>query len=595
MKTLKDKILNPVKINKFLVFIIIMVFYIGCRLGEMYRISDGDIFLILVNLDYIIRTLPKIRLPDIKGGVICTLIMVVFLYYQKLTNKNMRLGEEYGAARWGIYEDIKPYIDKDFYNNIILSQTEYLSMNPQMTKFEHNRNKNVLVYGGSGSGKTYGIVKPNLMQLNASYVLTDPKGTLLPQTGNLFKKAKYRIKVLNTKDFTNSLHYNPFAYLRKEEDVMTLARVLYENLKGDNDQGVNADPMWDNGAILCLSAFIAYIWMEAPREEQNIGTMMEMFVCCEVRDDDPDFKNAVDMLFDELEEKQPNSFALRQWKSFKIAAGKTAKSILITIGANMSPFNIQAVRDLMAYDELELDTYGDPNQKTILYVIISDTNKTFNFIPAIMFTQAFNLWCDKADIVYGGELPTPIRCIIDEFANIGKIPSFEILIATIRSRLISAMLFCQTKSQLKRIYKDDVETIEGNCDTTIFLGGKEKTTLKDLEECLGEETIDLFNNSESFGQSRTTGQNFQKLGRKLKSVFELNIMPRNKCIVMMSGVVPFYSDKYNTKKHPRFKYLSDYDKKNIFNFKIYERELKQKEKKGVTFYKNDVYRAVKIL
>ncbi|GFI68472.1 hypothetical protein IMSAG249_00289 [Lachnospiraceae bacterium] len=371
---------------------------------------------------------------------------------------------------------------------------------------------------------------------------------------------------------------------------MTLARVLYENLKG-TDAGPAADPMWDNGAILCLSSFIAYLWLEAPPEEQNVGTMMEMFAACEVRDDDPDFKNAVDMLFEELEEKNQNSFALRQWKSFKVAAGKTAKSILITIGANLSPFNMQAVRDLMSYDEMFLHTFGDANQKTILYVIISDTNKTFNFISAIMFTQAFNIWCDKADIDYGGELPTPIRCILDEFANIGKIPDFEILISTLRSRLISAMIFCQTKSQLKRIYKDDVETIEGNCDTTVFLGGKEKTTLKDMEECLGDETIDLFNNSENFGQSRSSGQNFQKLGRKLKSVFELNVMPRNKCIVQISGVPPFYSDKYDTSKHPRYKYLSDYDKKNLFDFQAY-RKKRQEDVSKIVFHKKDVYKVI---
>ena len=589
---IRTKIIVPMQKHRILVVFGVIVFFFGCRLGEMYRLSNGDILVVLSNVDYMIKTLPKFRIPDLKWGAWSAVLFACFLYYQKLTSKNMRPGIEYGAARWGTPDDIKPYIDDDFYNNVILSQTEYLTMNPKMEVFEYNRNKNVLVYGGSGTGKTYGLVKPNLMQLNASYVLTDPKGTLLPQTGKLFQRAKYRIKVLNAKDFTNSHHYNPFAYIRGEKDIMTLAKVLYENIKGGEGKE-SPDPMWDNGALLCLSAFIAYLWMEAPKEEQNVGTMMEMFAACEVRDDDPDFKNAVDMLFDELEEKNPNCFALRQWKSFKVAAGKTAKSILITLGANMSPFNMQSVRDLMAYDELELDTYGDPNQKTILYVIISDTDKTFNFIPAIMFTQAFNLWCDKADMEYGGELPTPIRCIIDEFPNIGKIPAFEILIATIRSRLISAMIFCQTKSQLKRIYKDDVETIEGNCDTSIFLGGKEKTTIKDLEEFLGDETIDLYNNSENFGQSRSSGQNFQKLGRKLKSVFELNIMPRNKCIVQLNGVPPFYSDKYDASKHPRYKYLSDYDKKNVFNFMEYEKKRKS-ERRDIVFHKKDVYRSIKI-
>lgn len=592
MKDIDDRIINPLRKNKVLIVIGAIIFYLGCRLGEMYRMS-GDIFVIMQNLDYIVKTLPKIRLPDIMWGIVCVVLFIMFIYYQKLTGKKFRPGVEYGSARWGTPEDIKPYIDSDFYNNVILSQTEYLTMNPKMEVFEHNRNKNVLVYGGSGSGKTYGVVKPNLMQLNASFVLTDPKGSLLPETGNLFQKAKYKLKVLDTKDFANSMHYNPFVYIHKEEDVMTLAKVLYENIKGDDKAGPPPDPMWDNGAILCLSAFIAYLWLEAPPEEQNVGTMMELFAACEIRDDDPDFKNAVDMLFDELEEKRHDSFALRQWRSFKVAAGKTAKSILITIGANMSPFNMQSVRDLMAYDELELDTYGDAGQKTILYVIISDTNKTFNFIPAIMFTQAFNLWCDKADMKYHGTMPTPIRCILDEFANIGKIPDFEILIATIRSRLISAMIFCQTKSQLKRIYKDDVETIEGNCDTSIFLGGKEKTTLKDMEECLGDETIDLFNNSENFGQSRSSGQNFQKLGRKLKSVFELNVMPRNKCIVQISGVPPFFSDKYDTSKHPRYKFLKDFDKKNEFNFTVY-RNSRKEENTGIIFRKKDAYKIARI-
>lgn len=592
MEKTKSKIINPLQKNKGTVIFGGIVFYLGCRIGEMYRMC-GDLFVLLENISYVVKTLPRIRLPDIKWGFGFLALYIVFIYYQKLTKKTFRPGVEYGSARWGGKEDIKPYIDQDFYNNIILSQTEFLTMNPKMKVFEHNRNKNVIVYGGSGSGKTYGVVKPNMMQLNASYVLTDPKGTLLCETGSLFLKAKYRLKVLDTKDFSNSMHYNPFAYIRKEEDVMTLARVLYENLKGEDKAGPPPDPMWDNGAILCLSAFIAYLWQEAPAEEQNVGTMMELFAGCEIRDDDPDYKNAVDMLFEELEAKEPDSFALRQWRSFKVSAGKTAKSILITIGANMSPFNMQSVRDLMAYDELDLDTYGDPGQKTILYAIISDTNKTFNFIPAIMFTQAFNLWCDKADFKYGGRMPTPIMCVLDEFANIGKIPDFEILIATIRSRCISAMIFCQTKSQLKRIYKDDVETIEGNCDTSIFLGGKEKTTLKDMEECLGDETIDLFNNSENFGQSRSSGQNFQKLGHKLKSVFELNIMPRNKCIVQLNGVPPFYSDKYNTLEHPRYKYLKDFDEKNSFDFKAYRRMQKGRGT-GIVFHKNDTYQMIKI-
>lgn len=567
------------------------------RVFELYRMSGSDIFVFAANIKYIYTVLPHWNMDELLYGLIAALLLKFFIYSNNMNKKQFRPGEEYGAARWGTAEDITPFIDKNFYNNMILSETEYLTMNPRMEQFDLNRNKNVLVVGGSGSGKTYKVVKPALMQGYASYIVSDPKGTLLPQTGHLFEKMGYRVKVIDVKDFENSMHYNPFAYLQKEEDVLTLANVLYDNLKGEQ-AGPPPDPTWDKGAVLCLSAFIAYIWEEAPEEEQNVATMMEMFLVCEIREDDEGYKSAVDMLFDELEKENPNDFAVRQWKTFKIAAGKTAKSILITLGAMLAPLNMDKVRNLMAYDDLQIDSFGDPGQKTILYCIMSDTDKTFNFILAILFTQMFNVLCNVADIEYGGELPTPVQFILDEFANIGKIPQWEILIATIRSRHISAMMFLQTKSQLKAIYKDNAETITGNCDTSIFLGGKEKTTLKDLEETLGEQTIDLFNESETYSQTRSSGRNFNKVGRKLKSVFELNIMARNKCIVEISGLPPFYSDKYDTKSHPRYKYLSDYDRKNNFDWKEYERRrrIKNEEFKpeGLKLYKNDVYTVVEI-
>lgn len=567
------------------------------RILELYRLCGSDIIIFTENIKYIYMTFPRWNREELLYGLLAAIFLKFYIYSRSLDKKTFRPGEEYGSARWGTPEDIEPYIDKDFSNNMIFSQTEFLTMNPKMEDFELNRNKNVLGVGGSGTGKTYKLVKPALMQAYASYVVTDPKGTLLPQTGHLFEKLGYNIKVIDVKDFANSMHYNPFAYLKKEEDVLTLANVLYQNLKGEL-AGPPLDPTWDNGAILCLSAFISYIWREAPVEEQNISTVMEMFLACEIREDDENFKNAIDLLFEDLEKEQPNHFSVRQWKTFQIAAGKTAKSILITLGAMMSPLNMDKVRNLMAYDDLQFDTFGDPEQKTILYCIMSDTDKTFNFILAILFTQMFNVLCNVADIQYGGEMPTPIQFIIDEFANIGKIPQWEILIATIRSRLISAMMFVQTKSQLKAIYKDHAETIIGNCDTTIFLGGKEKTTLKDLEESLGEQTIDLFNESETYSQTRSSGRNFNKVARKLKSVFELNVMPRNKCIVEISGLPPFYSDKYDTKSHPRYKYLSDYDKKNKFDWKEYERKRIQKEMAfepgSLKMYKNDVYTTVRM-
>lgn len=600
---MKNKIqINPLKgqknIKKKLLGIIPYVLFglLITRIFELYRMSGSDIFIFTANIKYIYTVLPHWNTDELLYGLTAAVLLKFFIYSNNMNKKQFRPGEEYGAARWGTAEDIAPFIDNNFYNNMIFSETEFLTMNTQMEQFDLNRNKNVLIVGGSGSGKTYKVVKPALMQGYASYIVTDPKGTLLPQTGHLFEKMRYKVKVIDVKDFENSMHYNPFVYLQKEEDILTLANVFYDNLKGEQ-AGPPLDPTWDKGAVLCLSAFIAYIWEEAPEEEQNVVTMMEMFLVCEIREEDEGYKSAVDLLFDELENKNPNHFAVRQWKTFKIAASKTAKSILITLGAMLAPLNMDKVRNLLAYDDLQIDSFGDPEQKTILYCIMSDTDKTFNFILAILFTQMFNVLCNVADIEYGGELPTPVQFILDEFANIGKIPQWEILIATIRSRHISAMMFLQTKSQLKAIYKDNAETITGNCDTSIFLGGKEKTTLKDLEENLGEQTIDLFNESETYSQTRSSGRNFNKVGRKLKSVFELNIMPRNRCIVEISGLPPFFSDKYDTKAHPRYKYLSDFDRKNKFDWKEYER---RKNKEGafkpeaLKLYKNDVYTVVEI-
>ena len=460
-----------------------------------------------------------------------------------------------------------------------------------MKIFKYNRNKHVVAYGGSGCGKTYCLVKPNLYQLHSSYVLTDPKGTLLPETGKLFERAGYRIKVLDTIDFENSMHYNPFVYIKKPKDILTLATTLQLNLKPSDANG--GDPFFDQAALLWLQATIGYLWYEAPIEEQNINTLLEILEADEVREEDESFKNAVDMLFEELERENPRHFAVKQRKKYKQAAGKTAKSILITLGAMLSKFDIPEVAELMRYDELEIDTYGDAGQKTILYVIISDTDTSFNFIPAIMFTQIFNVLCYKADKEMGGRLKTPVQFILDEFANIGQIPNFKILIATIRSRLMSAILILQTQSQLKDNYKDAAETIIGNCDTSLFLGGQEKSTIKELEEMLGDETIDLWNQSKTYSNQESTGVNYQKTGRKLKTMYELNTMERDKCIVRLSGLPPFFSDKYDATKHPNFKYTGDADEKNIFDFQKYRKKLKEKEDVLIHFKSNDLYKVVK--
>lgn len=583
---------KPIKSQVVIILPYLIVIILTTRFIELYRLCNGNLSRFIQNIAYIYKTIPRFTFRDLLIGIpVGFLIVWLFKWYNKLHGKNERLGEEYGSARWGTAEDIAPFIDKDPYYNIILSQTEKLSMSPRMAKFNLNRNKHVVVYGGSGSGKTYGFVKPNLYQLHSSYVLTDPKGTLLPETGNLFYKKGYRIYVLDTIDMKNSMHYNPFAYIKQPKDILTLANTLYANLKPP-DAGTPPDPFFDQAALLWLQATIGYLWYEAPPEEQNIPTLLEILEADEVREDDETYQNAVDMLFEELEKKNPRHFAVKQRKKYKKAAGKTAKSILISVGSYLSPFDIPEVAELVAYDELKFDTYGDAGQKSILYVIISDTDTTYNFIPAILFTQMFNVLCYKADKEMGGKLKTPVQFILDEFANIGKIPGFKILIATIRSRLMSVVMMLQTQSQLKDNYKDAAETITGNCDTSIFLGGQEKSTLEDLEKMLGKETIDLWNESKTYSQNESTGMNYNKTGRELKNIYELNTMDRNKCIVRISGLPPFFSDKYDTTKHPNYKYTADYDERNTFDFVKYRKYLKQKSGTSIRFHRNDQYQVI---
>lgn len=560
------------------------------RIAELYRLCNGSLIKIAKNVEYLYKTFPHFMLIDLLIGIPAGYLIIKYAKWEmKRNRKHTRAGVEYGSARWGTSEDIKPFIDPDPFFNIILSKTERLTMNPKMKKFNLNRNKHVVLYGGSGSGKTYSFVKPNLMQCHSSYVVTDPKGTLLPEMGNLFKVKGYRIKVLDTVDMQNSMKYNPFRYIKEPKDILTLANTLQKNLKPP-DAGPAADPFFDQAALLWLQAVIGYLWYEAPEDEQNIPTLLEFLEADDVREDDENYQNAVDMLFKELENKDPNHFAVKQRRKYKKAAGKTAKSILITIGASLSPFDIPDVRRLVSDDELEIDTYGDAGQKTILFVIISDTDTTYNFIPAILFTQMFNVLCYKADKEMGGKLKTPVQFILDEFANIGTIPGFKTLIATIRSRLMSACLILQTKSQLKDNYKEAAETIIGNCDTSIFLGGQEQSTLEEYEKSLGDETIDTSNDSKTYSTNESTGLNYQKLGRKLLNFNELKVLDRNKCIVTISGVTPFLSDKYPTAEHPNYKYTADADERNMFHFKAYRKEQKKKEKDRIAkLKKSDTY------
>ena len=504
---------------------------------------------------------PSFHPADLLIGVAGAVIIRLAVYLKGKNAKKYRKGIEYGSARWGTADDIKPYTDPVFENNIPLTQTERLTMNSRPKQPKYARNKNILVIGGSGSGKTRFFVKPSLMQMHSSYVVTDPKGTVLIECGKLLQRGGYRIKVLNTINFKKSMRYNPFAYLRSEKDILKLVNTIIANTKGDGEK--SGEDFWVKSERLFYCALIGYIHYEAPEEEKNFTTLLEMINASEAREDDPEFQSPVDLMFERLEEKDPEHFAVRQYKKFLLSAGKTRSSILISCGARLAPFDIRELRELMETDEMELDTLGD--RKTALFVIISDTDDTFNFVVSILYTQLFNLLCDKADDEYGGRLPVHVRCLLDEFANIGQIPKFEKLIATIRSREISASIILQSQSQLKAIYKDNADTITGNCDTTLFLGGKEKTTLKEMSELLGKETIDSFNTSETRGRELSHGLNYQKLGKELMTQDEIAVMDGGKCILQVRAVRPFFSDKFDITKHPKYKYLSDADPKNAFD------------------------------
>ncbi|MEC4577826.1 VirD4-like conjugal transfer protein, CD1115 family [Streptococcus dysgalactiae] len=509
--------------------------------------------------------LPSLHPTDIIMGVVVAVLIKIIVYTKGKNAKKFRQGKEYGSARWGNKKDIEPYMDEKFQNNILLTQTERLTMNGRPANPKYARNKNVLVIGGSGSGKTRFYVKPNLMQMHSSYCVTDPKGTIVLECGKMLEDNGYEIKILNTINFKKSMKYNPFAYIRSEKDILKLVQTIIANTKGEGEKA--GEDFWVKAEKLYYTALIGYIWYEAPREEKNFATLLDMIDASEVREDDETYMNPIDRLFEALEKKEPTHFAVKQYKKYKLAAGKTAKSILISCGARLAPFDIQELRDLMKEDELELDTLGD--RKTALFVIISDTDDTFNFVVSIMYSQLFNLLCDKADDVYGGRLPVHVRCLLDEFANIGLIPKFEKLIATIRSREISASIILQAQSQLKAIYKDNADTIVGNCDSTLFLGGKEKTTLKELSETLGKETIDLYNTSETRSNQKSFGLNYQKTGKELMSQDEITVMDGGKCIFQLRGVRPFLSDKYDITKHKNYKLLEDYDKKNLFDIESY--------------------------
>ena len=553
----------------------ILAGYFCDKVAWLWRVSEGadasaKMIAAMNGFDTLFSNpLPSFHPRDLLIGAGCGIALRLVVYYKAKNAKKFRHGKEYGSARWGNAKDIEPYMDSVFENNVLLTQTERLMMSGRPKQPKYARNKNILVIGGSGSGKTRFFVKPNLMQMHSSYVVTDPKGTVLVECGKMLKRGKYKIKVLNTINFAKSMHYNPFAYLRSEKDILKLVNTIIVNTKGEGQQ--SGEDFWIKAEKLYYTALIAYIWYEAPEEEQNFAMLIDLIDASEAREDDENFKNAVDLLFEELEAENPNHFAVRQYKKYKLAAGKTAKSILISCGARLAPFDIKELRDLMEYDELELDTLGE--QKTALFVIISDTDATFNFVVSIMYSQLFNLLCDKADDVYNGRLPVHVRCLLDEFSNIGQIPQFEKLIATIRSREISASIILQSKSQLKAIYKDNADTIEGNCDTTLFLGGKEKTTLKEMAEILGKETIDLYNTSDTRGTSQSYGLNYQKTGKELMSQDEIAVMDGGKCIMQLRGVRPFFSDKFDITKHDRDKELSDYDPKNAFDIEDYVKHL----------------------
>jgi len=521
---------------------------------------------------------PSLYLIDIFMGI-GTAVLIKFIVYTKGKNaKKFRQGKEYGSARWGNRKDIEPYMDEKFQNNILLTKTERLSMNGRPSNPKYARNKNVLVIGGSGSGKTRFYVKPNLMQMHSSYCVTDPKGTIVLECGKMLEDNGYKIRILNTINFKKSMKYNPFSYIHSEKDILKLVQTIIANTKGEGEKA--GEDFWVKAEKLYYTALIAYIYYEAPKEEKNFATLLDMIDASEVREDDENYKNPIDRLFEALEKKEPRHFAVKQYKKYKLAAGKTAKSILISCGARLAPFDIQELRDLMSEDELELDCIGD--RKTALFVIISDTDDTFNFVVSIMYSQLFNLLCDKADDVYGGRLPVHVRFLLDEFANIGLIPKFEKLIATIRSREISASIILQAQSQLKAIYKDNADTIIGNCDSTLFLGGKEKTTLKELSETLGKETIDLYNISETKSNQNSFAMNYQKTGKDLMSQDEITVMDGGKCIFQLRGVRPFFSDKYDITKHKNYRLLEDYDKKNGFDVERYIKRRGKAKLRGET-------------
>ena len=571
---IREKMQNiPMKRVVILSIPYLIIFYLADKCFWLYRHCIGDsmiekIGVMLMNFQLAFTNwLPSFHMQDLLEGLVTALIFRLILYYKAKNAKKFRHGEEYGSARWGNRKDIEPFEDQVFENNIILTETERLTMNSRPKAPQYARNKNVIVIGGSGSGKTRFYVKPNLMQMtdHVSYVVTDPKGTIIVECGKMLVNGGYRIKVLNTINFKKSMHYNPFHYIRSEKDILKLVNTIIANTKGEGEK--STEDFWIKAERLLYSALIGYIWYEAPEEEQNFSTLLEFINASETREDDEEFKNAVDELFEELEAENPEHFAVRQYRKYKLAAGKTAKSILISCGARLAPFDIQELREIMSYDEMELDMIGD--QKTAMFVIISDTDDTFNFVVAIMYTQLFNLLCDKADDEHGGRLPYHVRLLLDEFSNIGQIPKFDKLIATIRSREISASIILQSQSQLKTIYKDAAETITGNCDTVLFLGGKESSTLKEISETLGKETIDLYNTSDTRGTSQSYGLNYQKTGKELMSRDELAVMDGNKCILQLRGVRPFLSNKYDITKHKRYKELADADKRNAFDVEKY--------------------------
>ena len=548
----------------------ILLGLVATNFGEAWRLAEGKelgdkIMSMMGTIPMAFANpLPSLHPLDLMVGLCCGAGLRLAVYLRGKNAKKYRHGMEYGSARWGTPKDIEPFMAPKFEDNIILSKTERLMMSNRPPDPKNARNKNVLVVGGSGSGKTRFWLKPNLLQCHSSYVVTDPKGSIVVECGNALLKNGYKVRILNTINFKKSMHYNPFAYVHSEKDILKLVTTLMTNTKGEGSGG---DPFWEKSERLLLTALIAYLHYEAPVEEQNFATLLEMLNTMQVLEDDEEYQNPVDLLFEELAKKKPNSFAGRQYKLYKLAAGKTAKSILISCGARLAPFDIQELRDLTMYDELALDTLGD--KKTALFLIMSDTDSTFNFLISMVYTQLFNLLCDKADDVYGGKLPIHVRCLIDECANIGQIPNLEKLVATIRSREISACLVLQARSQLKAIYKDNADTIIGNMDSQIFLGGSEPTTLKDLSEMLGKETIDAFNTSDTRGNSPSYGTTFQKMGHELLSRDELAVLDGGKCILQLRGVRPFLSDKYDLTQHPNYKLTSDYDPKNTFDIEKY--------------------------